>query len=459
MTRFALAPALGVAAAAWLAAPVTAQPPPITGSVRGIVIDSLLGNGPLVGASIELVELGRVTSSDQRGIFRFDSVPGGRYTISFGHPSLASIGFSPPDRVIQLGAGIDITVTLATPNGATIYRRLCPGIREPKTGMLLGTLADAATDSTIPGAEVKGEWAEITVTGAAATSRRPRLVRAPVDPTGRFQLCGIPNDVPVLIRATAPGVIGQALELRLDDQPFAIRHLTIDRSDSTKPATARVTGKVTTDGRPLPDAQVLVLGRDQVTKTAADGSFALDSLKGGTQTIEARAIGYARKRVQVEVRPAREVSTTLALTKVATALPELNVTARNRSRSEFDQRRLSNVGGYFLTRQDIVRKGSIRVEDLFRGLAGMKVEPVGINDYRIVSLRGGSGFSSVCEPSVFVDGLRIPLDPEAGLSIPVIPEEIEGVEIHQGPGSAPLQYRALGQNCGVILIWTRRGVR
>ena len=81
-----------------LASVAAAQPPPGTGSVRGIVIDSLLGNGPLVGATIELVELGRVTTSDVRGLFRFDSLPGGRYTVAFTHPSLASIGFSPPDR-------------------------------------------------------------------------------------------------------------------------------------------------------------------------------------------------------------------------------------------------------------------------------------------------------------------------------------------------------------------------
>lgn len=442
-----------------LASVAAAQPPPGTGSVRGIVIDSLLGNGPLVGATIELVELGRVATSDVRGLFRFDSLPGGRYTIAFTHPSLASIGFSPPDRIVQLGAGIDISVTLATPTGATIYRRLCPGIREPKTGMLLGTLADAATDSLIAGAEVRGEWTEMALAGAAAMARRPRLVRAPVDGSGRFQLCGIPNDVPVLVRTTAPGIVGQALEIRLNDLPFAIRRLTLDRGDSTTPATARVTGHVTENGRPLADAQVLVLGTDRVAKTLPDGSFLLDKLRGGTQTIEARAIGYSRQRVQVEVRPAREVTTTLALAKAATVLPDLNVTARKAARSEFEQRRATNIGGHFITRADIVRKASIRAEDLFRGVAGIKVEPVGFNDYRIVSLRGGSGFSTECEPSVFIDGLRIPLDPEAGLSLPVLPEEIEGIEIHQGPGSAPLQYRTMGQNCGVILIWTRRGIR
>lgn len=454
-----MGPALGVAATFGLATATMAQPRQVTGSIRGIVIDSLLSNGPLVGATIELVELGRITSSDGRGVFRFDSLPGGPYTISFSHPTLTSIGFSPPDQVIRLGAGIDISVTLATPTGATIYRRLCPGIHEPKTGLLLGTLTDAVSDSVVSGAEVRGEWAEITVSRVAAVSRRPRLIRAAVDPNGRFQLCGIPNDVPLLVRATAPGVVGQALELRLNDQPFAIRRLTLDRADSTRPATARVTGKVTANGQPLADAQVLILGTDQITKTGPDGSFVLNQLKGGTQMIEARAIGFARQRAEIEVRPAAGVTTTFALTRVATTLPELNVTARNRTRSEFEQRRLTNIGGHFLTRADIVRKGSIRAEDLFRGVAGIKVEPVGINDYRITSLRGGSGFSAECEPSVFIDGLRIPLDPEAGLSLPVLPEEIEGIEIHQGPGTAPLQYRATGQNCGVILIWTRRGLR
>ena len=459
MARIGFGAALGIAATFGIASAAVAQPPQVTGSVRGIVIDSLLSNGPLAGATIELVELGRVTTSDGRGVFRFDSLPGGRYTISFSHPTLTSIGFSPPDRVIVLGGGIDVSVTLATPAGATIYRRLCPGVQEPKTGMLLGTLTNAVTDSAIPGAEVRGEWSEISVSRVAVASRRPRLIRAIVDLGGRFQLCGIPTDIPVLVRPTAPGVVGPALELRLNDQPFAIRRLTLDRADSTKPATARVTGKVTTNGLPLADAQVLILGTDQVTKTGPDGTFVLGGLKGGTQMIEARAIGFSRQRAEIDVRPAQEVTKSLALTRVATTLPELTVTARSRTRSEFEQRRLTNIGGHFMTRADIVRRGSIRAEDLFRGVPGITIEPVGFNDYRIVSLRGGSGFSTTCEPSVFIDGLRIPLDPEAGLSLPVLPEDIEGIEIHQGPGSAPLQYRAIGQNCGVILIWTRRGLR
>jgi hypothetical protein len=42
----------------------------------------------------------------------------------------------------------------------------------------------------------------------------------------------------------------------------------------------------------------------------------------------------------------------------------------------------------------------------------------------------------------------------------VIPSDVEGVEIYQGP-TTPVEYRRPGdpgetQPCGVVLIWTRR---
>ena len=115
-----------------LAGPLEAQQPP-TGSIRGIVYDSLIAHGGLGNAVVELLELGRVTRTDARGVFRFDSLPGGSFTLAFSDSSFSSIGFAPPERTVSLGEGIDVAVTLATPSPNTIYRALCPGPREPDT--------------------------------------------------------------------------------------------------------------------------------------------------------------------------------------------------------------------------------------------------------------------------------------------------------------------------------------
>jgi len=456
--RFRLRAAVAVAA---LVAPTLgrAQPAP-PGSIRGIVFDSLVTHAPLAAATVDLLELGRSVTTDGRGVFRFDSLPGGRYTLSFSHPSLSALGFTPPDRAVELGTGIDVSIVLATPSDRTIYQRLCPGIREKDTGVLLGTLVEAGTNRPVAGGELHGEWTVTLIARETGFDRRPRIVRAGSDSGGRFQLCGVPTDVPVLLQSTARGIQGAPLELKLEGRTFAVRHLAIDLRDSTAPR-ARLVGKVTADGAPVADAQVLAIGSDQIARTAADGSFELRGLTAGSHTVEARAIGYSRKRIGLDIEPEGENRIAFTLTKVAVALPELTVTAAASAaaKSGFDQRRTAGLGGYFITAQDIARRGSVRLEDLFKTVPGMRVEPVGLNDYRILSTRGGSNFAAECEPTVYVDDVRMFLDPEAGLSIPIDPTEVLGIEIHPGPATAPVQYRAFGQNCGVILIWTKRGQR
>jgi hypothetical protein len=429
------------------------------GSIRGIVYDSLIVGGPLVGAVVELVEIGRSTETDARGVFRLDSIPPGRYHLAFSHRSLGAVGFVPPDRLITVGAGIDLSVYLATPSGNAIYQRLCPGPREGKTGVVLGTVREAATDSALAGTEVRGDWTETTLTQTAGAVRRPRMVRAAVDQTGRYQLCGIPSDVPILLRLISGPVQGPPLELSLEEKMVSVRHLTLDLSPPAAGRRAVVSGLVTGADGPLPNAQVGLLGSPRSIRTRSDGSFRLDSLPGGTHTLEVRALGYVRQRTEVQLKPGRPAAVSLTLAQAPADLPELTVTANAAAaaRTGFEQRRLRGVGGTFITREDIVRRGSIRVEDIFKGVPGIKVDPIGGSGYQILSLRGGSGTSAVCSPTIYIDNIRIPLDPDDGNDLPILPDEIAGIEIHQSPHSAPLEFRAVGQNCGIILIWSRRG--
>src|SRR5881227_1034968 len=95
LTALAFAPA----AAAQAVHPIggTAPPPspaatagiPNAGGppLAGLVTDSL-GHTVLANATIVLVGTTFHTRSDQRGLFRFDSLPPGHYRIGFFHPTL-----------------------------------------------------------------------------------------------------------------------------------------------------------------------------------------------------------------------------------------------------------------------------------------------------------------------------------------------------------------------------------
>lgn len=432
---------------------------PRLGSIRGLVFDSLVTGQALAEAEIEVFELGRRTRADSRGMFRLDSVAAGRYSLSFTHPTLAAFGFVAPERIVDVGAGIDVSVVLATPSAASVFRRLCRGAADPKTGVLVGRLSDAATEAPIPAAEIRGEWVEATFERAAGLVRRGRSVRAATDSAGRFQLCGVPTDVAVVLTALTLTDQGPPLELELHGRLVATRNLSLARGAGS--ATARVAGTVRgEDQRPIEGALVTVLGRPHATRTDSAGRYALTALPAGSHTLEARAIGYGRRRAGVELRGEREASASLTLPRLAVPLPDVNVVAAaaERDRTGFEGRR-ATADGHFIGREDIRRRGTVRIEDLFKTVPGLKVEPLGATEYQILSTRGGTGFATLCVPTVFVDGIRIPQDTDFGSNLPVVPEEIHGIEVYRSPAAAPPRYQTAGANCGVILIWSRRGGR
>ncbi|MEM9302460.1 MAG: carboxypeptidase-like regulatory domain-containing protein, partial [Pseudomonadota bacterium] len=85
----AVAAALGACAAAW------AQDASITGRVT-----DARGESGLPGAIITIVELGRSTSSDPQGRYRFGALPDGRYTLR-----VSFVGADPVEQEISVSGG------------------------------------------------------------------------------------------------------------------------------------------------------------------------------------------------------------------------------------------------------------------------------------------------------------------------------------------------------------------
>src|SRR5690606_26920257 len=123
---------------------------------------------------------------------------------------------------------------------------------------------------------------------------------------------------------------------------------------------SRVAGVVLDrNGRPLHGARLFVWGSDITTSTDDDGRFALSGLPAGTQTLEARYIGYAPKRVAVDLASDRTVSVTVTLDKIAQVLSEVKVygeqSALSRKLEGFRQRMRAGWGRFF-THADIQKR-------------------------------------------------------------------------------------------------------
>ncbi|MEO8449218.1 MAG: carboxypeptidase regulatory-like domain-containing protein [Gemmatimonadota bacterium] len=460
---------LSVVATVGLAtAPLFAQTPASSlATIRGLVFDSLLNHTPLSGAMITLTgPANRTFRTDGRGRFVVDSLPPGSYVLAFNHPTLDSIGFTPPDRSVEVAPGAILRLFIATPSDRMVFSRLCPAIKEEQTGVVIGSLVNTANDRPLPGAEVRVDWTEDLISKESGVSRRARLVRATTDSNGRYQLCGVPNDISIVLRSIARGLSGPPIELRLEGHTLAIRPLSMDVGDSAQRAatgaiptvgTSVVRGTVKQqDGSPLPDAQVILLGLPASTRSDPSGAFTLDSLPAGSHSLEIRAIGFGRSRRLVDLRPDRPVEVAMTLQKMAAVLPEINVVGKNMAAgmTEFDQRKTNGMGHY-IDRAAIERRNPIRTEDLFRTVPGLSLVPSGSFDYTIVSTRG-AGINGQCSPDFFLDGARITVDPSIGGGLPVNPQELYGIEVYNGSGTAPPQYSS-GSSCGVVLMWTRRG--
>jgi hypothetical protein len=445
------------------------QPSPYA-AIRGYVYDSLLTGATLPRATVFLSgPTTKTIAADGRGRFSADSLAPGRYTITFTHVSWETFSYTPAERTVDLRAGTVTPLFLSSTAGDAIHARLCPTTRTERSGVVLGQLADAATNRPIAGAEVRVEWSETAISRQLGVSRTVRATRAATDSLGRYQLCGVPNDAAVLFRARAHGVDGPPLELDLKERPLAIRMLTLDLTaqsgDTARPATAtRARGTALlkgtvrgTDGSPVPEAMVLVLGLENGTRSTGSGAFQLDSLPGGTHTVEVRAIGFARRREMVNLNPTGQTEIDFQMNRVAAVLPEIEVKAAA-AKSEFDTRRGSLAGGgHFITQDEIERRSPLRTEDLFRTVPGFSVVPSGGFDYQVVSSRGGS-MSGRCSPDFYIDGVRATIDPQIGGGLPVTPAEIYGIESYGGNAGAPAQYPSQS-GCGVVLIWTQRGGR
>ncbi len=65
-----------------------------------------------------------------------------------------------------------------------------------------------------------------------------------------------------------------------------------------------------------------------------------------------------------------------------------------------------------------------------------------------------------CPPAVYLD--RSLLNPggneRAVIDDYVMPNEVEAIETYDSPGSLPAEFGGSRAGCGVIVIWTRRGM-
>ncbi|HEU4879032.1 MAG TPA: carboxypeptidase regulatory-like domain-containing protein, partial [Gemmatimonadaceae bacterium] len=324
----------------------------------------------------------------------------------------------------------------------------------------------------IEGATVSGEWLEMSFRKGTVTRRVPRLV-ATTAKNGWFGMCNVPKSGTMMLRASSGADSTGRIEVYVPEEGF-LRHelylgsaqtvLTSDTTRSRLASTApprrmhfghgHLSGTVTSlsGGDPLANAQIGIADGPK-TRTNARGEWSISDAPTGTHMLEIRALGYYPERRRVDVvTDAAPLRT--ALSTLRAVLDTVRIRATRLSGANFagfEERRRSGIGKY-LSAAEIERRHPVVVSDLFRNMAGVRVELDANGVDYLILVRGTA--AEWCPAAIYLDGMALRGVTASDLDVWVRTHEVKAIEVYTGLG-APMAVQEGMSDCGSILIWTK----
>ena len=446
--------------------------------IVGTVFDSLSQHG-LSGAMVRIVRaddpsVGRSVTTDALGGFVYDSVPAGTWLASFLHPVLDSLRLEPGMVRIDITEAGALSVPLSIPSARTLVALSCRGPVAADMGVIVGDVRRAGDDAALVGATVEVTWPEwVLQKGRMVTDQRVRT--ATTDSLGHFAVCGAPSGGTMRAIAWSGADTSGAVEVSTTESGYGILDFAIApvervrvRVDSgagtalfatVRRGRASVRGVITTmDRRPLANAIVRVLGSGTQVRTNAAGVFTIVDAGAGTQTVEARAIGYQPLRKPVRLADGAATTVDLRLPIQRVQLDTVRVVAGRELPIEIRsiERRWRTGTGTIMDGNLVRDRSNLFVTDALRGVSGVTVRQVG-GFGQTVWMRASNG--EECQASVIFDGAQLPPSQAASISIDELArrEDITAIEVYPRPSMIPGEFTSMVSGCGVIAIWTKRG--
>jgi hypothetical protein len=268
---------------------------------------------------------------------------------------------------------------------------------------------------------------------------------------GGYAACGVTPDLGLEIHAVLDkretGRIGlSALTSRVQR-----RDLVLGAAPGAS-ETGTVTGfAIDHSGQPLADVRVIVDSLPEV-RTGDDGGFTVGLVPTGTRQVRVLRVGSAAVAVPVDVTPGSAANVIVTVPKIVGLAPVETRAERNVRvfAAEFEERRRRGFG-YVRDSSEIIKYDELL--NLFRSIPSMMVQ------YRrsnlTITVPNGSG--GACTPRVMIDGAEVAL----GLLLDLLPREVAGVEVYVRGSHIPARFTQTGiqPQCGIILVWTKYGMR
>ena len=473
MTRLSM-----IAMFALAIAPAVSAQAPVVARVSGVVFDSVAMR-PLAGAIVRIVRtddpsIGRSAITDSAGRFTYDGVAAGIWAASFLHPRLDSLRLEPGIIRLEISTSDAVTMPLTTPSARAMVSAACGAMHE-EFGVIIGEVRRADSDAPIAGATVQVEWPEwVLQKHKLVTEQQTQAART--DSLGRYALCGAPagstlravswsgHDTTGIVEVEIPAA-GLAVQ---DFVMGSVEYITsVDAATDSLPMTQRfrrgkamVRGHVTsTDGRALANAVVRVVGSGSQVRTDANGAFTIVDAGGGTQSVEARAVGFQPYRRAVRLSDVSVTDVELSLAVRTVQLDTVRVVAGREVPWDVRgiERRWRTGLGKFMDGRTVLERSTLFTSDALRGMAGVYIrQPLGGFGQQIFmrSNRGGE-----CQAMMFVDGVPIDFSGSGELTIDQFarPDMVAAIEVYPRASMVPSEYLTMASGCGVVAVWTKYG--
>lgn len=235
--------------------------------------------------------------------------------------------------------------------------------------------------------------------------------------------------------------------------------------------TGTISGTVRDEaGKPVPDADVVASANNARARTDSAGHFEIKNLDDGTYAVRARRLGYLPVRLTADISHGGNVTLSIEMKVRPALLDSIVVVADGKcpeqSYTGFICRRKSGKGVY-LTDDDIFDKNARELGDIFRDVAGFRIELVTTQFGRVpypIPTR-----ASQCLNALVNGRMAANTNP-----IPRFADEMISVEIYASPADVPDEYQRFvwgaqgrqsqmyrqraassSDRCALVVYWTR----
>jgi hypothetical protein len=443
---------------------VTASTLQPSGSIVGVVVDSLRGGIRFAETEVRVVGTPLRTMTDRNGEFRFDEVPVGVHELMVADPTLEFLGVPAPRVSVGVTAAQGrVTIGMATMSGAAFARSVCGRSLADNEGVLYGEVRDTRGVRQA-GQVVKGTWSRMAF-GRGFAQGSTYEVSDTTDERGRYQLCGVPstsilsggNDVPgallsgeITLLARGGRLATGQLIMGLGGLGFTRRDLVVGDADRSTVVSGRVLDQT---GQPIAGAFLVLQGTSRSVQTDAAGRWRLEDVPIASAQIMVRAIRYLPRTIDLDPTAGRQTLTEIRLERIPQQLDAVLVNGGSVSgaRAGFEERRLAGTGKFF-DDEWIAGQPEVTVQALVAQVPRARLErdtTDGLsNTHYKLALQAQAG--RTCFPNWFVDGIQywsVSGPEEAALLRQAVRIEVYNVS------EMPMRYVDI-RGCGVVLIWT-----